>query len=92
MKHTLERQAHALANSPYCLKRRLLDARLCLRSQLRREFGAGHFDFDGQRLVGRGGLVLQWRLRRWSMSPISPRNQQTNRGSVALIMEIPDVA
>ena len=90
--NTLEHQALALADSPYCLKRRLLDARACLRSQLRQEFGVGHFDFDGQRLVGRGGLVLQWKTRRWPDQPIGPRNQQTNRGSVVLILEIPDVA
>jgi len=59
-----EDEARALGQDKERLKRRLLDARLILEKEYRREFGKGRFNFDKKRLISDdGNMILQWQLR-----------------------------
>jgi len=83
---TNEAKALLLASNRLLLGRRLSAARAVLFSNLRKAFGPeGRFDFDGKRILGNNGLVLQWQTRYKPDEPESYYNQQTNVGIVICV-------
>jgi len=83
---TNEQEAIALGNNRTLLLKRLKEAKAVLVGPANRLFGRARFDFAGKRLLGANGLYLQWQVRPKPDEPEGYRNQQTNRGTVTLML------
>jgi len=78
-----ELEALKLGTDRKRLEKRLQAAWSILEMQSRRDFGHGRFDFNGRRLLGDNGMVLQWQTRNKPDEPITYQNQQTVIGIVS---------
>ena len=83
---TNEEQSIALSQDRKALRKRLNDARSCLRDDLRKKFPANgsKLDFERKRLISPDGkMALQWSVRKHPNHPVGyDGQQQTNAGSV----------
>lgn len=81
-----EEKAKRLGENRRELFSRLMEARAKLVGWYRKQFKNPLYQFEDKRLVSdEGELALQWQVRDFPDSPISPRNQQTSVGSVYLV-------
>ena len=83
MSQSSEEKAVVIGNSRTELKNRLLEARAVLKSDEKKRFGVGTFDFKRKCLVSDDGkMELAWLIRAFPLKPIAYDNQQTSRGAV----------
>jgi len=75
-------EALKLATDRKRLEKRLRAVCSVLELATRRDFGRGRFDFEGRRLIGDNGMILQWQTRDKPDEPVTYRNQQTTKGTV----------
>ena len=68
------------------VKKRLMEAKAVLSSDFKKRMGKGKFDARSKRLISDDGtFALEWRVRMFPDRPEGSRNQQTNRGAVAIV-------
>ncbi len=82
-----EDKARELSQNKSRLRRRILEAKSCLKDEYRKRFthGEHRWDLDNHRLISDDGqLALQWKLRNKPDEPESYHNQQTSVGTVQL--------
>ena len=79
---TLEEQAIMLSLDKKQLYRRMREAVSVMSDWLQPHFAvkATRFDFEGKRLVGADGYILQWNTRKHPACPVSYDNQQCSVG------------
>lgn len=81
-----EAKAVKLGENRRELLRRLMEARAKLVGWYRKQFKNPWFEFENKRFISEDGkLALQWQVRDFLDSSISPRNQQTSIDSVYLV-------
>lgn len=90
MTNECEQQAQEFGSDPKRLRNFLMEMKSCLKQPYLKLFCCPIFDRQGKRLVARQllnghRLVLQWKIRNEPDHSISYENQQTNRGTVALV-------